>query len=453
MSTEAMLPPGPKLPRVVQTAAFLIDPVRWISACRRRYGDDAVTFSTLFDPRFVIVFEPDLIKLLFRGPPDQLRAGEANELLGPILGENSVLLADGAEHLRQRKLMLPPFHGRRMQAYESVIEEATDRVIGSWPTGEPFELLPGMQALTLEVIMRAVFGVEEEDRREDLAVLLRDMLQPVANRLGILVMALSGGRRGMTRAQRRLAERRARVDEAIYAEIARRREAPDLAERDDILSMLLLARDENGEPMSDAELRDELVTLLVAGHETTATGLAWTFELLLRHPEARERASDERYLEATIKEALRARPVISGIGRKVRGEPFQLGRWTVPPGIEINPSIAGVHRRADRYPEPEAFRPERFLGEDSPDGFTWIPFGGGTRRCLGASFALFEMKTVVSRVLERTSLEPVGSPEVGVRRGITFVPGKGVRVRQTLDKVRSTKVTSMPATSSAASPR
>jgi cytochrome P450 len=158
-------------------------------------------------------------------------------------------------------------------------------------------------------------------------------------------------------------------------------------------------------------------------------------------------------LEAAIKEALRARPVISGIGRKVRGEPFQLGRWTVPPGIEINPSIAGVHRRADRYPEPEAFRPERFLGEDSPDGFTWIPFGGGTRRCLGASFALFEMKTVVSRVLERTSLEPVGSPEVGVRRGITFVPGKGVRVRQTLDKVRSTKVTSMPATSSAASPR
>ena len=451
--SEAALPPGPKLPRAVQTAAFLIDPVRWVSACRRRYGDDAVTFSTLFDPCFVIVFEPDLIKLLFRGSPDQLRAGEANAVLGPVLGENSVLLADGQEHLRQRKLMLPPFHGKRMRAYESVIEEAADRVIDGWPKSEPFELLPGMQALTLEVIMRAVFGVEEEDRREDLARLLRDMLQPVANRRGILIMALSGGRRGMTRAQRRLAERRARVDEAIYAEIARRREAPDLDQREDILSMLLLARDEQGRPMSDEELRDELVTLLVAGHETTSTGLAWTFELVLRHPEARERLGDDAYLEAAIKEALRARPVISGIGRKVRGEPFQLGRWTVPPGIEINPSIAGVHRRADRYPSPESFRPERFLGDDAPDGFTGIPFGGGTRRCLGASFALFEMKTVVRRVFERTSLEPVGKPETGVRRGITFVPRDGVRVRQTEERVRSMNVAFMPTTSSAASPR
>ncbi len=455
--SEALLPPGPKLPRVVQTAAFLIDPVRWVSACRRRYGDDAVTFSTLFDPRFVIVFEPDLIKLLFRGPPDQLRAGEANAVLGPILGENSVLLADGQEHLRQRKLMLPPFHGKRMRAYEGVIEDATDRVIDQWPADEPFELLPGMQSLTLEVIMRAVFGVEEEDRREDLARLLRDMLQPVANRVGILVMALSGGRRGMTRAQRRLAERRALVDEAIYAEIARRREAPDLDQREDILSMLLGARDEEGRPMSDAELRDELVTLLVAGHETTSAGLAWTFELVLRNPEVRRRLEEDdpggEYLEAVVKEALRARPVISGIGRKVRGEPFELGRWTVPPGIEINPSIAGVHRRADRYPDPESFRPERFLGEDSPDGFTWIPFGGGTRRCLGASFALFEMKTVVGRVLERTSLQPVGRPDTGVRRGITFVPRNGVRVRQTEERLRSRKVASMPATSSAASPR
>jgi len=452
--TEALLPPGPRLPRAVQTAAFLIDPVRWVSSCRRRYGDDAVTFSTLFDPCFVIVFEPDLIKLLFRGSPDQLRAGEANAVLGPVLGENSVLLADGEEHLRQRKLMLPPFHGQRMRAYEGVIVEATDRVIDGWQDREPFELLPGMQALTLEVIIRAVFGVEEEDRRAELARRLREMLKPAANRLGlILMLLLSGGRRGMGRAQRRLAEQRASVDEAIYAEIARRREAPDLAERDDILSMLLGARDEQGRPMTDAELRDELVTLLVAGHETTATGLAWTFELLLRNPEARERASDEAYLEAAIKEALRARPVISGIGRKVRGEPFQLGRWTVPPGIEINPSIAGVHRRADRYPSPESFRPERFLGDDAPDGFTWIPFGGGTRRCLGASFALFEMKTVVRRVLERTSLEPVGEPEVGVRRGITFVPRNGVRVRQTSERLRSRNVASMPTTSSAASPR
>ena len=338
-----------------------------------------------------------------------------------------------------------------------MIEEATDSVIDGWPAERPFELLPGMQALTLEVIMRAVFGVEDEDRREDLARLLREMLKPAANRMGIMLMLLlSGGRRGMGRAQRRLAQQRALVDEAIYAEIARRREAPDLDEREDILSMLLGARDEDGNPMSDAELRDELVTLLVAGHETTATGLAWTFELVLRRPDVRERLADDpdgTYLEAVVKEALRARPVISGIGRKVRGEPFQLGRWTVPPGIEINPSIAGVHRRADRYPEPESFRPERFLGEDAPDGFTWIPFGGGTRRCLGASFAMFEMKTVVSRVLERTSLEPVGKPATGVRRGITFVPSGGVKVRQTSEKSRSRNVASMPTASSAASPR
>ena len=453
---EALLPPGPKLPRAVQTAGFLLDPVRWISACRRRYGDDAVTFSTLFDPCFVIVFEPELIKQVFLGSPEQLRAGEANALLGPVLGESSVLLADGAEHLRQRKLMLPPFHGRRMRAYEAVIEQATDRAIDSWPRDEPFELLPSMQALTLEVMMRAVFGVEDEDRREGLARLLREMIEPVATRLGILVMALSGGRRGQGRAQRRLEAKRALVDEAIYAEIARRRAVTDLDEREDILSMLLGAHDEDGRPMTDAELRDELVTLLVAGHETTATGLAWTFELVLRHPAVMERLATDpggTYLDAVVKEALRARPVISGIGRVVRGESFRLGPWTVPPGMEINPSIAGVHRRADRYPSPGNFRPERFLGDDSPDGYTYIPFGGGTRRCLGASFALFEMKSVVARVLERTSLEPVGRPETGVRRGITFAPRRGVRVRQTSERLRSRKVASMPTASSAASPR
>ena len=313
----------------------------------------------------MIVFEPDLIKLLFRGPPDQLRAGEANAVLGPVLGENSVLLADGKEHLRQRKLMLPPFHGQRMRAYEQVIEEATDRVIDSWPSGEPFELLPSMQSLTLEVIMRAVFGVEEKDRREELARRLRDMLQPVANRLGILVMALSGGRRGMTRAQRRLAEKRALVDEAIYAEIARRRDAPDLDEREDILSMLLTARDEDGQPMSDVELRDELVTLLVAGHETTSAGLAWTFELVLRNPDVRLRLAEEpdgEYLDAVIKEALRAGRSSRASGARCAVSRSQLGPWTVPPGIEINPSIAGVHRRADRYPAPRELPPRALPG-------------------------------------------------------------------------------------------
>ena len=423
-------PPGPPLPRWFQTAGFLFFNRGWVDACRRRYGD-VVTFQTLFDSGFVVVFEPELVKQVFRASPDQLRAGEANAVLGPVLGERSVLLLDGAEHLRQRKLLLPPFHGERMRAYETVMREASDRAIDSWPVREEFTLLPSLQSLTLEVIARAVFGVVESDRRAELIRRVRAMIDPIGNRLGVLTLALSGGRFG-TGAGERFEERRSHLDELIYEEIAARREAPDLEEREDIFSMLLLARDEDGKAMTDNELRDELVTLLVAGHETTATGLAWAFELLLRHPEVLERArgADDRYLDAVVKEVLRIRPVISGVGRVVRGEPFSLGGYEIPPGTEINPSIAGIHRRADRYPRAEDFRPERFLSDDAPDGYTWLPFGGGTRRCLGASFATFEMRTVIRRVLERApSLEPVGRPDRGVRRGITYVPRHGVRVR------------------------
>ncbi len=244
------------------------------------------------------------------------------------------------------------------------------------------------------------------------------------------MMALSGGRFGST-AGDGFVQRRKTVDDAIYALIARRRADPDLAEHEDILSMLLLAEDESGTPMTDRELRDELVTLLVAGHETTASGLAWAFELLNRNPAVRRKAEegDTAYLDALAKEVLRIRPVISGVGRVVRGEPFQLGDHVIPPGMEISPSIAGIHRRQDRYPEAQELRPERFLGDDSPDTYTWLPFGGGTRRCLGASFALMEMRVVIQRVLERTELRPASKkPERGVRRGVTFVPKRGARV-------------------------
>jgi cytochrome P450 len=420
----------------MQTAGFLFAPVPFIEGCRRRYGD-VVTFGSLFDSRFVMVFDPEAIKQVFRAPPDRMRAGEANAVLGPVLGERSVLLADGAEHLRQRRLLLPPFHGERMRAYETQMTGAADRAIDSWPIGEELTLLPAMQSLTLEVMMSAVFGVAEGPRQDELARRLRAMIDPVSRRVGIVILLLSGGRFGNRGAARRFEEQKKLVDDMIYEEIALRRAEPDLEEREDILSMLLLARDESGEPMSDRELRDELVTLLVAGHETTATGLAWAFELLLRNRRVLERLretlaeGDETYLDAVIKETLRIRPVISGIGRVVREEPHTIGPYVIPPGTEINPSIAGVHRRADRYPEPGAFRPERFLGPGAPDTYTWLPFGGGTRRCLGASFATFEMRVVIRRVLERAELEPVGEPEKGVRRGITFVPRKGVRVRQT----------------------
>ncbi|MGH2979174.1 MAG: cytochrome P450 [Solirubrobacterales bacterium] len=430
-----LMPPGPPLPRFVQTLGFIFAPAPFLDACRRRYGD-VVTMGTLFDPRFVMVFDPEVVKQVFRGPHEQLRAGEANAPLGPVLGARSVLLLDGDEHLRHRRLMLPSFHGERMREYERVMTAAADRAIDSWPVGETFKLLPSMQSLTLDVIMHAVFGVEEGPRQEELKRRVRTMLDPVGSRAAILLMLVSGGRLGVTGRIERFQRQRRAVDEMIFAEIEHRRAAEDLEGRTDVLSMLLLARDEQGGAMTDAELRDELVTLVVAGHETTATGLAWAFELLLRNPAVLERAwaavaeGDTAYLDAVVKETLRRRTVVPGVGRVVRGEPFRLNGYVIPPGIEINPSIAGMHRRADSYPNPGEFRPERFLGDDPPDTYTWIPFGGGTRRCLGASFATFEMRVVIARVLARAQLATVGRPESGVRKGVTIVPRRGVRVVQ-----------------------
>jgi cytochrome P450 family 135 len=440
------LPPGPRLPRVVQTLAFIFAGVRFLEACRRRYGD-VVTFGTLFDAKFVMVFDPGLVKQVFQGSNAQLHAGEANALLGPILGERSVLLLDEGEHLRHRRLMLPSFHGQRLQVFEQVMRDAADSEIESWPVGEPFPLLPTMQSLTLRVIMRAVFGFEEGPAEDELRNRLREMIEPVARPRGLLLMTMLGrlGRANRGEAARFEARRRA-VDELLFAEIARRRAAPDLEQRTDVFSALLLAEDEDGEHqaggagrgrLSDREVRDELVTLLLAGHETTATGLAWTFDLLLHSPAVLARATEGagavdgevEYLDAVVKESLRMRPVIPGVGRVVRGEPFALNGWMIPPGIEINPSIRVLHRRGDLYPEPRAFRPERFLGRDAPDTYTWIPFGGGTRRCLGASFALMEMRVVLGRVLERASLRAASAElDETAFRGITLAPKEGVRV-------------------------
>jgi cytochrome P450 family 135 len=428
------LPPGPRAPRALQTLGFIFAPRRFLDGARRRYGD-VVGFSTLFDRGFVMVFDPELVRQVFRAPPERLRAGEANAPLGMVLGERSLLLLDGAEHLRQRRLMLPPFHGQRMRAYEEVMRDAADREVDSWPLDRPFPLLPSMQALTLDVIVRAVFGIEEGARQDELKRRLRAMLTPVSTRAGLMLMALSGGQVGGARRMREFRERRRRVDELIYEEIARRRQVPDLEEREDVFSLFLIARDEDGWAMTDRELRDELVTLLVAGHETTATGLAWAFDLLLHAPRVLARlreaieAGDDEYPQAVVKEALRVRPVVPGVGRVVRGEPFELGGYPIPPGVEINPSIAVIHRRADRYPDPAEFRPERFLEPDAADPYSWIPFGGGTRRCLGAAFASFEMKTVIETVLRRADLEPAGTrPEAVRRQGVTMVPRRGTRV-------------------------
>ena len=293
-----------------------------------------------------------------------------------------------------------------------------------------------MQSLTLRIILRAVFGYEPGAAEAELRGRLRAMVEPLARPRGMLMVSALLRGRGDRRGALEFEARKQAVDEILYQEIARRREEPDLAERDDVFSALLLARGEDGTALDDREVRDELLTLLLAGHETTATGLAWTLDLLL-HDErvlSLARGGEERYLDAVVKEALRIRPVIPGVGRVVRQEPFRLGPYEVPPGVEINPSIRTIHRRGELYPEPARFRPERFLGVGGspvPDTYTWVPFGGGTRRCLGASFALMEMRIILGRVLERTQLTAVDDRLAKAQfRAITLSPKGGVRVRQ-----------------------
>ncbi len=433
---EPRMPPGPRLPRILQTAGFMLGSSPWfIDACRRRFGD-VVTFQTVFDSKFVMVFHPALVKELFQGPGEQLRAGEANAMLGPVVGERSVLLLDGSEHLRHRRLMLPPFHGRRMQTFAEAIRRSADLEIDAWPVGEAFALLPSMQSLTLRVIMQAVFGYEPGPAEEELRRRVRAMVEPLARPRSLALLAampMLVGREA--RLNDRFASARRGVDEVLFAEIARRRALGDeaLADKDDVFSALLLAEDEEGRRLSDGEVRDELITLLLAGHETTATGLAWCFDLVLHTPAVLAQAlqRDEPYLDAVVKETLRIRPVIPGVGRVVRGEPFRLGGYVIPPGVEINPSIRVIHRREDVYPDAGAFRPERFLVEDPPDTYSWIPFGGGLRRCLGASFALLEMRIVLSRVLERAALRATSPEPAKVQfRAITLAPRDGVQVVQ-----------------------
>jgi cytochrome P450 len=424
------MPPGPSAPLAVQAWRFLLDEVRLLERSRDRYGDIFTLRIPVLDP-LVIVSDPAEVKRIFTGDPTQLHAGEGNEVLRPVVGDNSVLLLDEKPHLHQRKLMLPPFHGERMRLYGEAMREIAEEEIAGWREGEPFPVHPSMQRITLRVILRVVFGIEDRDQLAEFEQLVTAPL----DRGQLLVM--------MPRLQKdfgrwspwgRVVEARNRTQRAILDEIARRRADPRTAERDDILSMLLGARDEDGRPMSDQELHDELVTLLVAGHETTATALAWTFERLSRHPLELERLNrelaegEEGYLDAVIKETLRVRPVLNFAMRKLT-RPMEVGPYTVPAGATLASCIHLIHRRPDIYPEPEAFRPERFTNGGAPDTYSWLPFGGGIRRCLGASFATYEMKVVLRTVLERRELATTTAPgERRKRRAITFVPGRGGRI-------------------------
>ncbi len=429
-ATAAAEVPAVPLPRTLQTARFVFRPIAFLEHWRAELGE---TYrANFFGPGDVIFLsDPESIKRLFMADKVNTIAPGRNIVLAPLLGKQSLLLQEGGEHMRRRKLMLPPFHGERMRGYEAVIREATERVMADWPLGEEFALHPGMQAITLDVILTAVFGVEDAERREA----LRDVLVELLGASGSPVAAgavMPGVRR--LPPFRSIPSMVERADELLYAEIADHRRQADLAERDDILSMLLTARFEDGSQMEDPEVRDQLMTLLLAGHETTATGLAWTFDLLLHHPDALVRleielaAGEREYLDAVIEESLRVRPVVPFTGRLLK-EDSELGGYHLPAGTTVLVGIYLAHSRDDVFPDPHAFRPERMLEEGAPETYSWIPFGGGTRRCIGAAFAQMEMRIAIETILRSVSLR-AASPELEkpVRRNVTLSPANGTRV-------------------------
>lgn len=426
------MPPGARTPALLQGLRYTRNPLGFLTGLQQRYGD---IFSVRFPffGRIVYVTSPELVKAVFTGSRSVFHAGEANAtVLEPALGPNSVLTLDGDPHMRQRKLLLPPFHGDRILRYGELMREITLREMESWPVGEPFALRSHTQRITLAVIMRAVFGVHDDDRLDRFERLIEDFSRRVN-----LITAFPNLRRnlGPFSPWARFLRAREALDAFIYEEISLRRAEVEGEEvdGDDVLSLLLAARHDDGSPMSDEELRDEMVTVLGAGHETTATALAWAMERLLRTPRAMERlresieAGEDDYLDATIKETLRARPVIVDVARKLK-EPVAIGGYELPAGTFVLPAIAAMHYREDLFPEPQEFRPERFL-ETKAETYAWIPFGGGIRRCIGASFAEYEMRVILRTILERADLvAPNSKPERVKVRNITLAPAEGTLV-------------------------
>ncbi|HEU4945332.1 MAG TPA: cytochrome P450 [Solirubrobacterales bacterium] len=425
-------PPGPGGPGLWLGLNWVLAEPRRFPRWRKRYGDVFMLHSTGFAPPLAIVSDPAEAKRIFAGDRATLRPGDANS--GPLrqfVGPQSLLLLDEDRHLNRRKLMLPPFHGERMRVYGELMTEIADAEIDRWPLGREFPLHPSMQAITLRVILRAVFGIEGD--ADKLGRLERLFVRYSNQGLWPWMLLMAGRELPRFGPWRGFLRTREQVDEFLYAEIERRKRDPRLEDRADILSLLIQARDEAGEQLTAAELRDQLMTLLMAGHETTATGLAWSMERLLRHPDAMERLQmevalgREEYLGCVVQESLRCRPVIPFVLRYLT-EPFPVGDYVVPAESLLAVSISLIHQRADLYPEPEAFRPERF--EDGrTESFAWLPFGGGVRRCIGAAFATYEMRLVLRRILERCELvAPDPAPERPRRRAVTFAPGRGTRV-------------------------
>jgi cytochrome P450 len=433
-TARAALPPGPRTPVTIQSIAQWARPRAYLERCRARYGK-RFTLRFLGAPPFVILSDQEDIKEVFAAPPEVLHPGEGAKVLEPVVGTNSVILLDESRHMEQRKLMLPAFHGEKMQRLSGLMAEVAEREVASWPRGDDIDLHPRMQRLTLEIILRAVFGLDPGARLDALRDRLSAMLRFGDKPISLVppdpdgVAAKIGERVGPFVKFLRLQEQ---ADAMIFELIDERR--GEDGDRDDVLTMLLAARHEDGSPMSPQELRDELMTLLVAGHETTASELAWAFERLTREPAVLARLVEEidggeedAYLTATIQETLRRRPVLPNAEPRLVMKPIEVGGWSYPVGCCLVPNVYLVHHDPEIYPDPYAFRPERFL-EEAPGTYTWIPFGGGRRRCIGASFAMVEMKIVLRAVLSACELQPATDRfEVAVRRNITIKPAGGAR--------------------------
>ncbi len=440
MPTSA-LPPGPGL---FATFDFVRNPFRFLDACARRYGDWFTVRVPGVAP-FVFTSDPAAVREVFLGDPDALHAGAANRPLGAFMGERSSLFLDGAEHLRQRRLLLPAFHGEQMASHTVAMRSAADNSIASWPIGQPFAIHPQMRAITFETIIRAVFGFEDDSSGTDLRTLMRQLFALYSSRLGTLfslpAMRIDAGPWSPWGRAVRMTRR---IDSILFAEFARRR-SEGIEGRADVLSMLLAARYEDGQPLADLTIRDEMYTLMLAGHETTAATMAWVVNRLLTRPDVMERTRAEvvsvldggqldashvgrlKYLEAVINETMRLEPVVPNIGRGLT-RPMTIAGRELPAGVTIAPCIYLVHRRPELWPDPETFNPDRFL-ETRQSPYTFFPFGGGARRCLGAAFATYQMKVVLAEILSRVKLKPVeGYQAQATRRGIAFAPSQGLPV-------------------------
>lgn len=421
-----MLPPGPRLPRSAQAVARLWRFPEYSDRCHERYGD---TFTARIGtaPTAVVTRDREVIRRLYTGDPLGKRHG--NDLLGMFLGSQSLLLLEPPEHLRRRKMLLPPFHGERVQGYARLMQRLAAAELDRLTPGEVVKVQPIAQALTLDVILQAVLGVSDAGMRGRLRGIF-DALNTPLNSFAMFVPQLTQRARWnlLSRRPWRLKDE---LDAVLFEHIAATRADPRLQEREDVLAMMVAARDEDGQGLTDEQLRDELITLIAAGHETTATATAWGAELLVHHPAvmARAREEDDAYLEALVKEILRIRSPIPITSARHMLEPFEIGPWTIPPQVAVLVDAYGVHHDARTYPEPHAFRPTRFL-EDPPDGYAFLPFGGGAHRCLGASLALLEMKVVLRELLERVELERTSQTQArAVPGGPTLRPRGGARVR------------------------